>query len=198
MTTASSGPHTLQFRLGTALITMIAVGVACAALARPTPFWAGALLSFALLSLLVALLLAIYRSGSAQAFALGYLIFGSGYLAATVLLDRSLHTMDDETGMPTSRAALWVYWQTHAQNRQAVTLAPGNFGGPGKMGGGAAGMPPAPAVMQVPLFRAERFVEVVHSVLIVLLGVAGGLLGRFLYLTARQPARDDDRRELEE
>src|SRR5262245_33810374 len=80
MTTPRSGaspcPSTLQFRLGTALIAMIAVAVACAGLARPTPLWAGTLLSLALLSLLSNLLILIYRSGPARAFAVGFLIFG--------------------------------------------------------------------------------------------------------------------------
>jgi hypothetical protein len=51
-------------------------------------------------------------------------------------------------------------------------------------------------MVQVSVFNPQNFVEVVHSVLIVLLGILGGLFGRFLYLTPRQRASDEDRPEV--
>jgi hypothetical protein len=181
-------PRGFQFSIGTLLATMIGIGVACAGLAMPTAFWAGTLASLALLSLLTSLLIAVHRGGVARAMAVGFLIFGGGYLGCVLALDHSLRKTDNDAPMPTSRAAWWVYLNTHAHHRHAVTMQMGG----GNFLPGSAAPPPAPRVVQVPLYRPENFVEVVHSVLLALLGLIGGLLSRYLFVTSRHNAADQN------
>src|SRR5437773_4680615 len=127
-------PRRFQFRLGTLLLAMVWIGIACAALAMPTPFWAGTLLCLVLLSLLTGILLAIYRTGRSRAFAVGFLVFAGGYLACVVLLDHTLRKLDNQAPMPTSRIAHWTFFATHAQKRRAVTVQVANFGSPAGTG----------------------------------------------------------------
>src|SRR5438105_9451805 len=119
--TDNPSPRPFQFRLGTLLLAMVWVGIACAALAMPTPFWAGTLLCLALVSLLTSILLAIYRTGRSRAFAVGFLVFAGGYLACVVFLDHSLRKAEIQAAMPTSRVAFWTFVGTHGQRRRPVT-----------------------------------------------------------------------------
>jgi hypothetical protein len=187
-----------QFRIATLLIVTTWLGLACAGLAMPTPFWAGMLFFVVLLSLLMSLLVLIYRGGGVRAFAVGFLIFGGGYLAFVFVLDRSLRTMDPQAPMPTSRTALWVFRGIHGKNTRPVTMYTGNFGtGMGSADGGglassaSAASPPAMRVVQVSVYNPEHFVEIVHSALSMLLGLLGGVVAQYLYLTRRDETAND-------
>jgi hypothetical protein len=182
-------PPRFQFRLGTLLLAMVVVGTACAALAMPTPFWAGTLLCLTLASLLTSVLLVIYRTGPTRAFAVGLLVFTGGYLACVLFLDHSLRKLDNQAPMPTSRIAHWTFFATHAKNRRAVTVQVSNFrpvptGNPGPTTSTAA-----PTIttrtIQTPVHNAEDFVEIVHSILSLLLGFLGGIFAWFLFVTHR-------------
>jgi hypothetical protein len=185
-TTNVRPPAHFQFRLGTLLSAMFALGIACAALAMPTPFWAGTLLCLAIVSLLSCILLAIHRTGRTRAFAVGFLVFGGGYLASVLLLDHTLRKLDNQAPMPISRVAYWTFFKTHAQKKRAVTVQVAN----GMPGGGSftAGTPPAVTtrVVQMNVHNVEDFVEIIHSILSLLLGFLGSIFARFLFTTRRE------------
>jgi len=175
--TSDRPPPRFQFRLGTLLLITAGSAVVCAGIAMPMQFWAGALLLSAILSLLTSVVFAIYRRGASRAGAIGFMVFGGGYLTCVLVLDRSLERIDGREGMPTSQAAFWVFHYTHGQNRRAVTVTPGNFGA------GVSSPPATPAVMQVPIYSMQYFIEIIHSVLILLFGVLGSIISRVLYIT---------------
>lgn len=54
--------------------------VGCAALAKPTFFWAGLLWSLVMATLGAALLAAIFRTGASRAFWVGFALFGWGHM----------------------------------------------------------------------------------------------------------------------
>jgi len=189
---ASPPPRRFQFRLGTLLGSMFWVGLACAALAMPTPFWAATILCLAIVSLLASILVAIYRTAGARAFAVGFLVFGGGYLAFVAGLDHGLRRYDTQAAMPTSRACSWAYIATHAQNRQSRTVQVSNFAPPAPSDPFGPGPTVAPTittrVMAVPVHNDEDFIEISHSVLSMLLGFVGGIFAWFLYTTRRDDA----------
>src|SRR5262245_33232762 len=57
------------------------LGLVCVALARPTELWSAAIFLLTLAFFLGGVPVAIYRTGRTRAFALGFLVFGAGYLA---------------------------------------------------------------------------------------------------------------------
>jgi hypothetical protein len=182
-----------QFRFGTLLIVLLWFALASAAVAMPTSFWAGVLLSATLLALLASVLVIIYREGRTRAFAVGFLVFASGYLLCTLMLNRSLRDFDNDLPIPTGRAAFWAYRQLHAHKRQTTTVyAGGNFssapavsadGGTVTFGGSVAA--PAPRVVAVPIYSFMDFVEIANSATAMLLGFVGGIMAQLLYLTKR-------------
>lgn len=190
-TTSVAPPRGFQFRIATLLVVTVWIGLSSAGVANPTSFWAGALLSLALLSLLMGLLLTIYRAEAVRAFAVGFLIFCGGYLMCAAVLDQTLRRIDYEAPMPTSRAASWVFRILHGQNRKPMAIAAGTFRtgtlGPVSSGPASTGPPaaavPGTRVIQVPIYNPENFVEIVHSVLATLLGLVGGMIAQYLYLT---------------
>src|SRR5437868_4042657 len=77
--TNSPPPRRFQFRLGTLLLAMVWLGIACAALATPTKFWVGVVFSIAAVSLPMSVLFIIHRPGASRALAIGYLVFAGSY-----------------------------------------------------------------------------------------------------------------------
>jgi len=181
-----------QFRFGTLLIVLAWFALASAAVAMPTPFWAGALLSATLLALLTSLLVIIYREGRTRAFAVGFLVFASGYLICTLVLNRSLRGFDNDLPIPTGQAAFWAYRQLHDHKRKSTTVyVGGNFGSAavaadgGSVALGGTTAAPAPRVVTVPIYNLMDFVEITNSAVAMLLGFVGGIVAQFLYLTRR-------------
>jgi hypothetical protein len=70
----------MRYRLSTLFIALALIGPACLALCAPGPLWAMGIFFALVLALLVCVLVAIYRRGETQAFAVGFLLFGSAFL----------------------------------------------------------------------------------------------------------------------
>jgi hypothetical protein len=190
-TAASTFPRArgFQFRLGTLLVAMVWIGVACAALATPTRFWVGVVFVIAVSALSLSLLLVIHRRGAIQAFAIGFLIFGGAYQACFWLIeDKTVNGPYAEYKLPTTRVIGWLYMQYHPR---ITVLAPGSDMSLGGMM--APSVPPLP--VRVPRYLHQHFSDAAQYVLVMLLGLMGGTVSRFLYLTRPE---DEPRRSPEE
>jgi hypothetical protein len=176
--TSDRSPPRFQFRLSTLLVAMVGLGIACAALATPTKFWAGVVFSMATVSLPLSVLFIIHRRGATRAFAIGYLIFAGSFWGAWLLEDNVSNGPLADYKLPTTRLSGRIYMQSHAKRTRQVAATPG-------MGtGGASGLPRSPTgLFIVPRYFFEPFAAAFHAVLTVLLGLAGGIVSRFLFLT---------------
>src|SRR4051812_16688308 len=100
--TSDRPPPHFQFRLGTLLLAMVWLGIACAALATPTKFWAGVVFSIATVSMPLSVLFIIHRRGPTRAFAIGYLIFAGSYWGVWLLEDEVNHGPLHDYRLPTT------------------------------------------------------------------------------------------------
>jgi hypothetical protein len=182
----ASPSRPFQFRIATLLIAMVGIGLACAALATPTPFWVSVLSAITLLSLLLSVLLIIYRRDGLRAFAVGFLVFGGTYGAYVSLIESRqafANGPGHQTVLPTTRAIGWLYLQYHAK---ITRLSSG--GGMGGMGGMGGGMRPVP----VPRYLYQYFYQAAQFVFTMLLGGLGGSVAQWLYATQRRETTTSD------
>jgi hypothetical protein len=179
LTRSIARPRGFQFRLATLLIAMTWAGLACAAMAAPTPFWVTVVSTITFFSLLMSVLIIIYRREGLRAFAVGFLVFGGAYGAGVLLFDApSSGGPGQETILPTTRAIGWLYIQYHTK---ITRLSPG-----GGMGGGMGGMGGAPVA--VPRYLYQYFYQAAQLVCTMLVGGLGGVIARLLYLTRPEQA----------
>jgi len=137
---AAAQPRLFQFTLASLLVAMAWVGLICVALARPTELWSAATFLLTLLLILGSVLVAIYRSGRTRAFALGFLVFGVGYLACLSLVAGSLTAALRQGWTPVAGASGWLFDRLHPPT---VVQQPG----PGPGGTSGPGMPGMPGMM---------------------------------------------------
>jgi hypothetical protein len=115
----SGGRSGWQFSLGTLLVAVVFVAVTCVALKAANEIWAGVASIVAVGSLLVAVLVVIYRTGRARAFAVGFAVFGTGYLF--VSSGDTPDVADAHCQLPTTRWAIGLYTLMHGNNVQTST-----------------------------------------------------------------------------
>jgi len=112
-----------QFSLGTLLVAVSWVAVTCVALRTANEIWAGVASIIAVGALLFAVLVIIYRTGRARAFAVGFAVFGTGYLF--VSSGDTPDVADAHCQLPTTRWAIGLYTLMHGSNVQtSITTAP--------------------------------------------------------------------------
>jgi hypothetical protein len=193
-----------------ALMTVVLVsGLAIAALRNADELWAGLMLALTTVLLAVAILGALYRREARRAFWVGFLLFGSAYLAASLV--------------PASRSSLpttQLLAHAHAKLRPAPQLYAGTFwlskgGQPAAVTLGestiraekfvlsnrldAQGDVTIEALSNGSLFLggtlglsgdSEHFVAVGHSLIALALAVVGGLVARAFYTSERARASE--------
>ena len=179
----------LQFTLASLLMAMTSVALLCVALARPTRFWSEAMVLLVLAALLTSVLAIVYRSGRTRAFAVGFLVFTLGFLAALISRERLFR--DPRYGLGgdefiSSHLGSWLFATIHADNNQPVAQMPGMGMGGGLMPGGGMMMSGPGPMMLIPKYDRDRFVEIIHAASALLAGVLGGLVARALYATRRE------------
>ena len=74
-----------RFHLGTLVILILLLAVGFAALRESNEIWGSSILSITLGLLLISILLAIHRTDKRRVFWLGFALFGSAYLALTLI-----------------------------------------------------------------------------------------------------------------
>jgi len=181
------------------------VAVGCGGLIRPSVALASLIFTMTLVVLLVAILGAVGRKGSARVFWIGFAIAGSGYLWLAHWADEDAYTVSTNWRLQTT-GPLFTTKLLGLAHGALHPPPPGGFGGvPGGMGGmGGGGMfalPLEPAAapvfgqMAIPsrasaanaaAYEAERnaFMRIGHSLWALLLAYLGGQLARYFRVTA--------------
>jgi hypothetical protein len=170
MSTASSSGsrrrRAFQFTAGTLLVAMAWVGLATAAIANPSRFWAGTIFTVTLLGLFTIALIFLYRRGAVRAFAAGFTVFGGGFLFSLLLVERGFDTSEGTEKMPTNYVVNLAY--QHYRARMIQRSAVNN---------------PTPNAPARPFTGRRYFNEAAQCILTVLFGAIGGAIAQFLYLT---------------
>jgi hypothetical protein len=157
---ANSRPAVIQFTLGSLFLLMTWLATVCIGLNTPNRLWAAVAGSLALLALLTAVMAAIYAPGSARAFALGFAVFGSGYLVCLHRFDGyapQLATPSGETLFRTIHSKEWSPIAAAIKSRRLSNV-------------------------QVVAESRDRFLEIYKSAATVLMALLGGLIGRFFFV----------------
>src|SRR5262245_15366850 len=119
MSTLSERRAGWQFSLGTLLVAIAWVAVTCVALRTANEAWAGAASIAAIGALLFAVLVIVYRTGRMRAFAVGFVVFGTGYLFVSSV--DTPDVADAHCQLPTTRWAIGLYTLMHGNNVQTST-----------------------------------------------------------------------------
>jgi hypothetical protein len=108
-----------SFHLGTLVILVLTVAIGLAALRESDELWESSLFSITLGVLLISILLAIHRTAKQRAYWLGFALFGSAYLALSLIpsIESRLITTKalaylDSQGPDRSIAYLLRVWDT--------------------------------------------------------------------------------------
>jgi hypothetical protein len=191
-----------RFHLGTLVILVLTVALGLAALRDSNELWESSLFSISLGVLLVSILLAIHRAAKQRAFWLGFALFGSAYLALSLVqsIESRLITTKalaylDSQGPDRSIVYLRRVWDTWSskptQNKQSIPSTSSAFSLQGNRaisgyrfvaGDGMfpRGFPGAASASTMIIIR------IVHSILTMMAALTGGLLSRHLYAKERE------------
>ncbi len=90
-----------RFNIGTLVILVLVLGISFAALRESNDIWESGVFTVTLGLLLVSILLAVHRTGSRQAFWIGFALFGAAYLGLSVV-------PSIETRLVTTRALAYL------------------------------------------------------------------------------------------
>jgi hypothetical protein len=150
-------PSVFRFSLATLLAVMTCAAVVCVGLAYPSQNWSAFIGSITILALLSAVLASVYQRGQARAFAIGFAIFGIGYLLC-------LHRVESYSPALLSRRAGDQLFKIMHKDEWDSTY----------------GTLREPDLVRRIAARHERFVEILQSVSILVVAVCGGFLGRYL------------------
>jgi hypothetical protein len=176
-----------RFSIASLLVLVLFVAIGFAGLRAATDAWDSGVLASTLLALLLALLLAVHRTGQARAYWVGFALFGWAYLIATLV-------PPIESRLPTTRGL--AYLDSQVPGRQA-NLALGSFFAVGSVPSqpstvrtvtfapdGTLLAPGGPGSLRIwnATGTSENFVRIGHSLAALLLAFAGGYLSRHLCL----------------
>jgi hypothetical protein len=182
-----------RFNIASMLVVVVLVlGVGFAALRESNETWDSALFTLALCVLLASILLAVYRNEARRAFWLGVALFGSGYLALTLVpsIESRLATTKAPTSLDSNvpvRAQTLITAPVPANQVRAFAFSPqrnqlatSGLGAvrlwdvtTGRVVGGWGGI-------------TENFVRIGHSLFAVMVGCLGGLLSRHFHARHRE------------
>lgn len=145
----------MRYRLSTLLFLTAWAGLISLGLASPTPLWSGVIAAVTLVTILSAMLVAVYCTGPSRAMAIGYLLFCAGYLIHLTLLAPWM-----SQSMGNAATTLWSLFHQLFEFLH----------------------PNSPSI-PMPLRNESRssFTAIGHNALACLLGMAGALAAQMLY-----------------
>jgi len=163
----------------------------CVALARPTRFWSEAVVLLVLVGLPTSVPAIVYRTGPARAFAVGFLVFTLGFLAALISRERLFRDPGGRASdqFLSSHLGTWLFAKIHPNNDQPATSMTGlgmSIGFDSGTGSTITMVPGSGMTMTLPKYDRARFMEIVHAGCALLAGIAGGLLTQLLHATRKR------------
>jgi hypothetical protein len=193
---AASASWFFRFRISSLLALVLFMGVSFAALRSASRVWADALFAVTLLALTSAILLTAHRRGRTRAFWLGFTLFGSIYLAASLIppLESRLlsHKLLAETA-PHPRwddvVLDWIPNTTVSQTVLGTVPSPSSRWADVALSeivvtDGRSTSPPANYIKRIVGWSnseaTEAFNRIGHSLFTLILALIGGQLSRFL------------------
>jgi ABC-type transport system involved in multi-copper enzyme maturation permease subunit len=191
-----------RFHLATLVILVLLLPVGLAALRESNEIWDSSIFSLTLGVLLISILLAIYRTEKRRAFWIGFALFGSAYLALSLvpsiesrlITSKALHYLDSK--MPRSISGGLAYidpyvvsWDVvFSNNSQPNAVVLDKEIGKLEDVTAAAGSNLAwfPNILAEPLPNGstgttENFIRIGHSLLAVVAALLGGRLSKHLH-----------------
>jgi hypothetical protein len=187
-----------RFTIAALMVGILISGVTVAALKNASDAWAGVLLCVTLLILGVAILAVVYRRKAERAFCLGFALFGCSYmlieyvpkmwdqavvpLPTTLLLDY-LHAKAHPDEAQTQTVQLMSQIVTSNQQPSALVTVPVNTSTTNLQNSIRLSL----ALVKSNL---DQFVRIGHCLFALLSGLIGGLVGRWLHTTGRDPQPD--------
>jgi hypothetical protein len=191
----------IRFNIASLLIAVLFAAVGFAAMRESNETWESGLFTLTLLALLASILLAIHRRESRRAFWLGFALFGSGYLALSLV-------PPIESRLATTKALAYLDSKVPGRTQSFFTInVTGTISGTAGNQVQAVAFSPqgnqiatTSSLGTVKLWDAttgrllagwggttENFVKIGHSLLALLAGWFGGLLSRRLWRASRPP-----------
>ena len=154
-------PPLVRFSLATLLVVFAWVALLCVGLTAPSPLWSGLTALVVALAIMTAFVAAIYQTGHARAFGIGFAIFGVSSLLW-------LHRFEGY-GPSSKSLAEDTFKVSHKRDWDSVVTRTR-----------------PPDAMQALLNRRKHFVETVQSAGLMAIAVLGGFIGRYLSIK-REP-----------
>jgi hypothetical protein len=152
-----------QFSLSTALLAMTWVALVCVAVTTKTRLWLDLIGLVSLLALSTAVLVGIYGAGQSRAFAVGFALFGFLFFVC-------LHRFDGYSPrlLPRYFGEAAVRMNHPAESAEIAFIEANK------------------STLQRFTEERDRLVEISQGVAVLLSGIAGGLLGRYLHNKRQQ------------
>jgi hypothetical protein len=187
-----------RFSIASLLALIVFVAVGLAALQAASDAWDGGVFSLALLTLLTSTLLAVHRMGRERAFWLGFTLFGSAYIMASLM-------PNVEPRLPSTRGL--AYLDAKVSDRMDTVTWSSVATGGSRTGGnypqsiaylttGTTVAANGPTTVRfwstagTPTVGSngstENFVRIGHSLLAFIMAIVGAHLSRFLFDRGRQ------------
>jgi hypothetical protein len=163
-------PQAFQFRLATLLIAMAWAGFVSLGLRTPTALWSGIIAILTLLTVLVAVLIAIYRVGRTRAMAIGFLVFCLGYLTYLTTMAGNLGNGLGDESTPIGGIFSLAFQRVHPAHEVELSF-------------GTATVTTMDAA-----FEPRHFLAICNQAIASGLGVVGAIVAQILYATQRHEA----------
>jgi hypothetical protein len=188
----------IRFNIASLLVVVLVLGVGFAALRESNDLWDSGLFTLTLVVLLVSILLAVHRTEARRGFWVGFALFGSGYLALSLvpsiesrlMTTKGLAYLDSKVPRGSLNIATVrhsVSW-SYAPSNQVQTLATNAVGNEFTViGQGGVWLydRTTGTLLNGWIGTSENFIRIGHSLFALLAGWLGGLLSRRLWRASR-------------
>jgi hypothetical protein len=184
-----------QCSIASVLGLVLFLAVACAALRQADELWDSAVFSLTVVVLVTSVLLAIHCSGRKRAFWLGFALFGWTYLIASLipsvesrlLTSKGLGYLDSRIPGRESTVRVDSTWLSATQNTSGgYALLAANPQDAVRLWNLSTGR-----LLAGPSATSEDFVQIGHSLLVLILAFVGGRVSR--WLRAREEQAGDQK-----